>query len=137
VEVAGDAQSCTLLLRAVTTSVSPRTLTGDGAAPDVGNCVNIPTGYAYTIEATLEGKDFSGTGNIASVVGIRGVLYRAMGSAIWSLGSVGTAQGVGTAAALLPELSADTTNQCLNLSVTPPDGNTWHWVARVKTVEVR
>jgi hypothetical protein len=35
--------------------------------------------------------------------------------------------------------TADTTNGCLNLSFTPPTGNTdtWHPVARVETVEVQ
>jgi hypothetical protein len=41
----------------------------------------------------------------------------------------------------VPTLSAaaDTANGCLNLTVTPPAGNThrWHFVARVQSVEVQ
>ena len=84
----------------------------------------------------MEGTDTTNAGNIASVTGIRGVLYRgSSGNATWSAGSLGTTQGIGTGASLTPTLAADTTNQCLSFSVTPPNADTWHWVARVQTVE--
>ncbi len=133
----GDAQYCTLILHAITTSASPTTLTADGNAPSATNCINIPTSRTYTVEASLVGTDTASAGNIASVVGIRGVLYRGVGNATWVSGNNGVAQGVGTGAVLLPNISADTSNQCLNISIAPPNTDLWHWVARVQTVEVR
>jgi hypothetical protein len=134
----GDAQYCSLLLRTVSTSTSTTRLTSDGNAAAGGNCINIPANQNYTIEATLTGVDETTSGNLASAVGIRGLLYRVgTGNAVWVSGSTGTAQGIGTGASLVPALSVDTTNQCLNFSVTPPNADSWHWDARVQTVEER
>jgi hypothetical protein len=43
--------------------------------------------------------------------------------------------GTGSSARL--QLSADTTNGCLNVTITPPDANTWDWEAAVIRLKMR
>jgi hypothetical protein len=87
------------------------------------------------------GIDTSNAGNVARYRLLDGLLYRGATAAATQVvngasnappnGSIGS----GSAAAFTTV--ADTTNGCLALSVTPPNGDAWHWAARVRTTEVQ
>jgi hypothetical protein len=86
----------------------------------------------------LEATDVSNSANDYTWSLPVGNLTRTGGNAAWQAGvpailSNGAVTGASVSA------SADTTNQCLNLSFTPPTGNsdTWHSVARVQITQVK
>ncbi len=130
----GESQTCVNVLRAVTTSATPTTLTSNLGAAASSTCVNIPNNYIFGVEITLVANNRTTSGNDLSWRLGQGLLKRGVGAATttWSQGTPTTlsdgAAGTVTAA-------ADTTNGCLALQWTAPNTDTWDVTARVVTVE--
>jgi hypothetical protein len=134
----GDAQTVFYVLRGSGSSTSAIRMTSDGNAAGSTNCVNIGTATKYGVTILLEATDVSNSANDYTWSLPVGNLTRTGGNAAWQAGipailSNGAVTGASVSA------SADTTNQCLNLSFTPPTGNsdTWHSVARVQITQVK
>ncbi len=137
---AGDQQACTFVLHASSSSATAERLTSDGNAPNGLNCIRLQNNEAAAFDILLVGNDDSNTGNAVVWTMNGGLIARGSGpmSTIYSAppaGVTSVAQGNGSSAALA--VSADRTNGCVNLSVTPPNADTWHWVARVVAAEVQ
>jgi hypothetical protein len=137
--VTGDAQSGTQMLRASATSTTAVRLTSNNSTADGANCVNIPDNTAYSLRISLIVRSVTTPANSYAWTMPVATLLRGTGAASTTL-TPGTAATVSTGS-FTPTVSAtaDTTNGCLNLSVTPPAGNTdtIHAVARVDSVEVQ
>lgn len=120
-----------------TNAAAPVRLTTDQGTPGAANCLNIPLGTAYqtVVRASLHNRT---NHNVASWDAIQGLLYRAAGNAGY-LGGAGGAASQSTAALGTLAVAADTTNQCLALTYTPPAGNAdfLDITATVDTTEVQ
>jgi hypothetical protein len=144
----GDAQASTYLLRGSTSTATAVRLTGDQAAASsgAGNCVVINANFRYGVRITLTAQDTTNPANGYTAVW-NGAHDLSRGSTAASTvfdggtatvapdatRSSGSVTGIGATA------SADTTNACLNVTFTPPSGNSaaWHAVARVDTTEIQ
>lgn len=136
----GDNQMTATMLTVTTSAALAVRLTADRGAAGSTNCINIPNGAAFNVRISLHARNFTTNGTDYDWMLPTGMLTRDANAAstAWAAGtpvilSRGTVTGAGVTAA------ADTTNGCLNLSFTPPTGNTdaWHITARVETVEVQ
>lgn len=131
----GDAQTCVTVMRVNTPNGSAARMTVDAAAAGSTNCVNIPNSTAYSIQVEVIGRNSSGPA-FSAVTGASLLMSRGANAASTAVtvSSAGTTFGTaGTTVAY----TADTTNGCLNASVTPPNANGWDWAARVVTTEVQ
>lgn len=137
----GDAQVCDYVLRGTTSNTSAVTLTEDGNAASSTNCVNIPTVTGYSLLIDVMAFDHTTVGNNEAWINWAGKLHRPStpASVVAVMASAPTALTSGTVTGSSIAASADTTNGCLNLSFTPPTGNTdtWRVVARVRTTQVQ
>jgi hypothetical protein len=137
----GDAQSGKFVLRGTTSSTSTVRLTGDGNAAGSANCVNIPNNSAFSVVITTQAFDHTTIAN-NEVWNLWGGLLTRGGNAAataWTASSLPTPLTNGTVTGSTLAASADTTNGCLNITFTPPSGNSdkWNVVAHVETVEVQ
>lgn len=135
----GDAQGCNFILRGSTASTSAGRLTADGAAAGSANCLNIPDNTVVVLDGMISARDTTAAGS-AGVVAMRAMLARGTGAAstVATINNPGAAFGTGTGATgVSAAMTADTANGCLNVTVTPPNGDTWHWVFRGTAVEVQ
>lgn len=136
----GDAQECSHVLRGQTTSASAVRLTVDAGAVAAATIVSIPNSTAYSLSVHLHARNHTTLGNDYSWTLPNGILTRdaTVGTTAVSLGTPLTLTR-GSVSGASVSLTADTTNGGLNLSFTPPTGNTdtWNVVARVVTVEVQ
>jgi trimeric autotransporter adhesin len=134
----GDAQAGTFVLRSDTTDATPEALTTDNSAAGTTNQVILPNNSAYSFSGTIIARESAATGsdyasweikgallrdaNAASTVlgnGIRNKLYATAGAAAWDI-----------------DLTADTTNGGLAITVTGAAATSIRWVATINTSEV-
>jgi hypothetical protein len=115
-------------------------LTSDGSGvANANNCFNIPVGTIANITVSLVAHDTTSTANwyswteagavFAEPYGTSGVTFTA-----GSLGASHASAGTGSTASV--SASADTTNGCLNITVSPPllNSDTWSINAKVDYV---
>ncbi|MFH6787059.1 MULTISPECIES: right-handed parallel beta-helix repeat-containing protein [Methylobacterium] len=139
----GLAMTCQHVLRQVSTSTSPVRLTSNQAAAGSANCVNLPNNAHMQLELRVSGRDTSSAGNWAdwAATGVNALDRGASAAATTYSGAFSTATaaqasaGAGSAASL--QVTADTSNGCLDVSVTAPNTNAWRWVAYVRRVKVQ
>ncbi len=139
--LSGGCQWGVFVLGNTIASASAVRLTSNAAAAGAANCVNIPAGTVYQTAIKISVHDRN-THDYASWNAINGTLARGTGNASYAgAGTVAAvpdnASGGLTTATLI--VSADATNQCLNISFTPPGGNTdtIDVTARIDTTEVQ
>lgn len=135
---AGDSQFGNTVLRATTTSTTAKVLTADAAAAGSTNVVNIPQNAMFLLSVWVVARETAsgavdgggwkfdlmvsrGTGSVA-IVGV--------------VTSTVVALSLTWAAAATPVITADTTNQGIAITVTPPNANSTRWVANVMSTEV-
>ena len=140
----GDAQTSQYVLFGTGASTSAIRVTGGGTAAGSGNCVNLLNNNSMaSLQIDIDALDYTTAGKNASWQGLTGLLYRNSGVAGVSLSIASATPAAtftnGTLTGSSMSITADTTNGCLNISWTPPTSNTdtWHVVARVRTVEAR
>lgn len=137
----GDAQLANFVAWRSTTDATASILSfdGSGTVAAVGSSTNvltlaIKTVYKFRIEVTARRTDTEGT-----VAGwtIEGVIARETGGNARIVGSNITTKWADTGAATWTvTCTADTTNQCLAITVTGEAAKTIRWVAALYTVEV-
>ncbi len=136
----GDAQQCISVLRISTTGAAAVRLTADGLTASAINCINIPNNTAFGLTIDVVAFDHTTVTKSASWNGWTGLITRGANAASTSL-SMNTTPTPITNGSFSPTIAAtaDTSNGCLNISVTPPGGNTdtLNIVARAQTVEVQ
>jgi hypothetical protein len=136
----GDAQLTSNTMWQTTSAASAVRLTTTGAVAAATNCITIPNNTAYGVHISLHGRNNSTPGTDYDWVLPNGMLTRDANAAstLWSQGTPVTLTR-GTVTGVAVSVTADTTIGCLNVSFTPPTGNTdtWHIVARVDTTEVQ
>ena len=146
--VNGDAQAGGQVLRGTGATASAIRLTADGAAAGGSNVVNLPSATigSYSLRITLTALDLTTPANTYSwsmPIALLSKTGAAQSTTVLALGTPVTLAtgasgwtGLGVNAVLA---QADTTNGGLNLSFTPPAGNTdtVHVAARVESVEVQ
>jgi hypothetical protein len=137
----GDAQTCFTVLRGTGNSASAIRVTSDASTAGANDCVNLPNNSAYELTIDLVAFDHTTVTKNASWNLITGLMTRGSSAAstavtVSSLTVPTYSSGVLTGESLA--ITADTTNGCLNVSYTPPTGNTdtYDVVARVQSVEV-
>ena len=139
--VSGDGQTCFMTLLGTGSSASAIRLTSDNAAASAANCVNLPANTAYQINVRVMAFDHTAPANNESWGSWNGLMVRQTlaSSTTVSMDSTPTPKSNGSVSGSSISATADTTNACLNLSFTPPTGNTdtWNVVAKVDTVEVQ
>jgi hypothetical protein len=127
---AGDAQFSRFLLRNKTTNATPTTLFSNGAS----SRLTIPAGKMLSFTARITGIKSDGTA-VAEYLR-RGVIKR-IGSTTSIVGAVET---IGTDiednALTDVAITADDTNDALQINVTGITGETWRWVAVVEGLEI-
>ena len=141
----GDAQECRQELRGSGSSASAIRLTADGGAAGTANCVNIPASTAYGVTISLQAIDKTAPTNSFNARWTSAHSLTRSGAASTTLLDGGTSAVAADVSkvvgAVTPavSLTPDTTNACLNLSFTPPSGNTdtWDVFARVGSDEVQ
>jgi hypothetical protein len=139
----GTAQTCQHTLRVASSSTAAVRLTADGGAANTGNCIVLPNNSHTQFEIRVSGRDTASAGNWADWASTSvNVLDRGANAAATtysgSFTSATAAQAsAGTGSTATLQLSADTTNGCLNVSIVPPNSNAWRWVAHVQRVKVQ
>ncbi|PPQ31776.1 hypothetical protein CCR94_08040 [Rhodoblastus sphagnicola] len=138
----GGQELCQHVLRARSTSASAVRLTSDGSSAGAFNCLNLPDNSHSQFMIMVSGFNPTAVSSANWSSNGPNILTRASGvSSVYYTGSytsqttapVGT--GTGTSAKL--QLSADTTNGCLNVTITPPDSNTWDWEAAIVRLKMQ
>lgn len=137
--VQGDAETRKSVLRGTGSSTSAIRVTADGATAGSANCINIPTNAAFQLHVDIEAFDHTTPANNEEWGAWTGQLTRGASNAALTMATTPTPISNGTVTGSSISATADTSNQCLNLSFTPPTSNTdtWHVVARVRTVETQ
>lgn len=139
--VQGDSQSCVQTLKGTGNSTTAVRLTADGTAAGAANCVNIPNNTGYQLIVDVMAFDHTTVTKNEAWSLWAGLLTRGANAASTAItmATTPTPLSNGTVTGSAIAATADTTNGCLNLSFTPPTGNTdtWNIVARVRTVEVQ
>lgn len=120
----GDSQSCGVVLRGSGSSTAPIRLTANGAAAGAANCINLPDNTNASLALNVHVRDVTAPSKSYSWSVPVAILLRGVGASTTAL-TLGTPAVLATNS-FAPTVSAtaDTTNGCLNLSVTPPSGNT-------------
>ena len=136
----GQVNSGRYLLVASTASTVPARLTSDGATAGNTNCVNPPPNTVVSAYIDVTGLDVTTGASAARMRFLDVMMLRGGTATATTVVNGGTAQSpngiIGTAPALFAVV-ADTTNGCLNVSVTPPNSDAWHWAARISTTEMQ
>ena len=129
----GDTQSGIQTLRGTSTSGSAVRLTADGNAASATNLNFIGTSQAYGSLVLIIGTNLTTTGHTFIWVGYM-VGWKGASAATTTVTGTQIATG-GTDTATVA-FSADTTYGAANLTVTPPNSNTWHYAATFLGPEV-
>lgn len=128
--VAGDNQSVRFLLRNKTTNTTPTTLFADGSAARI----TIPSGKILFADVLISGIKSDGS---AAVCYKRKVAIKNVGG---TTALVGTVETIGTdiedSAGCDVAITADNTNDALQINVTGITSETWRWVAVVEGLEI-
>jgi len=132
----GGQQLCQHVLRGRSTGTSALRLTSDGSAAGSTNCLNLAdSSHAQFMimvsgfnpsAATSANWQSAGPNILTRGSGVASTYYSGSFSA-----STAPAVSTGAGSSARLQLSADTTNGCLNVTITPPDANTWDWEAAV------
>jgi hypothetical protein len=139
----GDDQSCFETLHGTGASTTAIRLTADAAAAGAANCVNLPNNTSYVLTIDVNAFDHTTVSKSASWNLLTGLLVRGASAATTALNVASATPTAtytnGTLTGEALSLTADTTNGCLNISYTPPTGNTdtWNIVAYVRTLETQ
>lgn len=137
----GDSQVGRFVLRGTgASSGGTIRLTADAAAPGSANCVNIPNNTVFQIAIYTAGIDHTSVGSNTEWGAWNGLLTRGANAASTAIkmDTTPTPQTNGTVTGQAISATADTTQGCLNLTIThPTNTDTWNYVARVETVEVQ
>jgi hypothetical protein len=140
---AGQAQACQHVLYASSSSTAAKRLTADGGAAGAANCINMPNGSHAQMEIRISGRDTTASGVFAdwASTGVSALDRGASAAATTYAGSFSTATAAqasgGAGNTAQAQVSADTANGCLNITVTPPNGNAWRWVATVRRLKMQ
>jgi hypothetical protein len=142
--VDGDQQVAEHIVSAVTTSTTKTQLTIGNAGVSFNNVVALPGSIsAYLATIKLVGQKTGGAAGEAGYWTITALFRRlASGSSTivklanptaptWTAG-----QGDPLALTAVPDLTAETLYGHIGVHITAPDAGTWHWVAKIDTVEV-
>lgn len=137
----GDAQIATAVLRATGNSTSAVRLTADGSAAGSANAFNIPNNTAAMVTIDILAYDHTTITKNECWNSWTGLLTRGANAASTALQMNTTPTPItnGTVTGSAIAATADTTNGGINLSFTPPTGNsdTWNIVAKITAVEVQ
>jgi hypothetical protein len=138
ISAAGDAQIADYVLRGSGASTSAVRMTTNNLTAASTNCVNIATATKYNLSIQLEVTDVTASANDYSWTVTHATLTRGSGNAVYQTNTPDVLS-TGTGSTVAITAAADTSNQCLSLSFTPPaaNTNTWHGVAHVHVVEVK
>lgn len=135
----GDAQRGEYVLRGSGSGTTAIRLTSDGSAAASNNIVNIPSNGVFALEVTVVATNATVPGSNICWNGWAMMLQRPGGATGLETGTKPTPLSLGTTTGADISASVDNTLAGLNISFTPPTGNTtnvWHVVARVNSVEV-
>ena len=137
----GDAQDCYTALRGTGASASAFRLTANAAAAGAADCVNLPNNSGFAITITVMAFDHTTVTKNETWLNWGGLLTRGANAASTALTMQSTPTPLtnGTVSGSAIAATADTTNGCLNVSFTPPSGNTdtWNAVAYVQSIETQ
>ena len=137
----GFAGTGTYLLVGSSTSTAATRLTTDGLAAGTANCVNPPNNAAFDLFVEVVGLDTTTDASASRFRAIDVMMLHGTTAASTQVvnGAAAAAAngGIGSGSSATYTVAADTTNGCLTVSVTPPNADTWHWAARVRTTEVQ
>lgn len=138
---AGTAQGGLLVLAAQTTTATPTVLVSNTLSPSSTNQVALPVLATYYFKGTIIAASFNSI--YAKAWAIEGVIKRPLlgSNNVAFVGTptvtvIATEPSVPSVASWAVAVTADTTNQCLSITVTGEALNTIRWVAKVETTEV-
>ena len=137
----GDCQTRRLVLRGTGAGIAAIRLTADGASAGASNCVNTVANSGYSLIVTILAFDHTTPTKNATWQNWNMLLTEGVSVASEALvsASAPTPLSNGTLTGASVSAAADTTNGCLNLSFTPPTGNTdtWDIVGSIQSVEAQ
>lgn len=126
----GDSQRCIFVARNKTTSATPATLFLDGSSTQL----TIPDGKILAFTARITGIKSDGTAVADYVRSGRIKRIDATTSLVGSIETIGTDHEDNALTNV--SITADDTNDALDISVTGIAGETWRWVAVVEGLEI-
>ena len=137
--VLGANQHCFYLLRGTGNSTTGIRLTVDGATAGAANCVNLPATSNFTLTIDVNVFDHTTPTKYSVWSNWTGVMNRATTASTTLVNMNATPTPLQVSFAPTISATTDTTNGCLNLTVTPPGGNTdtIDIEATIATVEVQ
>ena len=136
----GDAQAGHSVLRGTGNSTTPVRLTTNGLVAGTFNCASVGQNHAHAISIMISAIDHTAPANNISWHNWNGLLARG-GTPTVALTMQATPTPIsnGTVTGSAISVTGDNVNACLNISFTPPTGNTdtWNVVAEVRSTEVQ
>lgn len=133
---AGDAQTGTMVLRTSTTNATPTVVTSDAAAPSATNQVILPNDSTYAFKILVVARR-TDADNESAGYEFKGVVDRNGSAATTAIvGSVTKTVLAEDTAAWDCNVTADTTNGGISITVTGEAAKTIRWVATCWTSEV-
>jgi hypothetical protein len=124
----GDAQAVKFVVRNKTTTNSAVTLFLDGSSTRL----TVPSGRILHLQVTLLGSKSDGTAAASYMRQVTIKNVAATTSLVGTVNTIGTDETAGTSIAI----TADDTNDALQIAVTGITSETWRWVAMVEGVEM-
>jgi hypothetical protein len=132
---AGDAQHSVLVARMQTSNATATILTLDGAAAGSSNRITIPAKTTWTFDIKLSA--YNDTGNLGMGWNIRGAIRRNGANGTALLGSTTTSwTDGGVMNGLVATVTADDTNEALQINVTGLASTNIRWIAVIDYSQV-
>jgi hypothetical protein len=133
--VAGDAQFHRVVARRTSSDATPVRLTSDGNAPTSGNYLALPANRYWAFTARISGVKTDGAKSYHTIQ--RGVIKRLVNttSLVGSIQTIGTDIDEG-APGYSVAITADDTNEALNITATGATSESIRWVAIVEFLEI-
>ena len=135
---AGDAQSSIYTFRSDTADATAEALTTDNSTASTDNQIILPNNSAYSFSGTIIARQQASAGSNYASWEIKGALLRDANAASTVLGNgiINKLFATAGAAAWDIDLTADTTNGGLAITVTGAAATSIRWVATINTSEV-
>jgi hypothetical protein len=135
---AGDVQDGKQVIYGRSSAGAAIRLTANGGAASAtspnANCINVTSFQKMALDIRLVGTNTTTTGHQSAYFN-KALLARDNAASTTSV-ALGTATTLGTDTPTV-SITADTTLACLNVTVTPPNTDTWDFTATVQSTEVK
>lgn len=133
----GDCQWQQFFLRGTGNTGGAIRLTSDGNAPSFFNCANLPINSTYSLNVTVVATDHTTVGNNETWQNWGMLLTTGASVGTTALVKASTPTPLSNGSTSSISVTADTSEGCLNISVTPPNSDVWNVNSTIQATQVQ